>query len=152
MNHQTASLSPLALEISHVEAKLCRLEQEVAEIGQPAGHALQLRLDALKIEDHALKRNFEEARRLPQLDSAKMLKIERLLHHIEREERSVEQEAHFLQQAAPSSVTLTIQTGAHVVDLVSRSVKRLLGAHQPLGRSVFVNHSSAEISAAEERR
>ncbi len=152
MNHQAASLSPLALEIFQAEAKLCRLEQEIAEIGQPAGHALQLRLDALKIEDHALKRNFEEAQRLPQPDSARLLKIERLLHHIEREEQAVEQEAHFLQQAAPSSVTLAIEASAQVVELVSRGMKRMLGEHHPLGESVFVNHSHAEISAAPDRR
>ena len=146
MNHSAASTSPLALGILKAEAKLSLLRQEIDEIGQPAGRALQLRLEALEIEDHALNRNFKEAQLLAFPDGAKLLKIERLLHHIENEEEAIEQDAQFLQQAAPSSITLAVQAGAHVVELMSRGMKRILGTHHPLGESVFVNHSHANLT------
>lgn len=146
MNHSAASPSPLALGILRAEAKLSLLQQEIDEIGLPAGLALQLRLEALQIEDHALNRNFKEAELLAFPDGAKLLKIERLLHHIECEEQSIEQDAQFLQQAVPSSITLAVETGAHVVELMSRGMKRILGTHHPLGESVFVNHSHANLA------
>jgi hypothetical protein len=146
MNHSAASSSPLALGILKAEAKLSLLKQEIDEIGLPAGRALQLRLEALEIEDHALNRNFKEAQLLAFPDGAKLLKIERLLHHIECEEQAIEQDAQFLQQAAPSSITLAVQTGAQVVEMMSRGMKRILGTHHPLGESVFVNHSHANLT------
>ncbi|MES2438849.1 MAG: hypothetical protein V4584_07275 [Verrucomicrobiota bacterium] len=146
MNSDLENPSPLAEKILVVEAKLEALEQEIKEIGQPAAQELQRRLDALKIEDHALKRNFEESQRRGEPDSVRMAKIEALLRHIEREEESVEREAHFLHQAAPSSMALAVEAGAHMVDLVGRGMKRVIGSHHPLGESVFVNHTHDNLT------
>jgi len=101
--------SPLAAKILEAETKLEKLEQEIAEIGQPAGQELQRRLEVLKIEEKALKRNFEESQQRGEPDSVRMAKIEALLRHIEREEASVEHDADFLHQAAPSSMTFAVQ-------------------------------------------
>lgn len=146
MNSESETLSPLALKIQEAETKLENLEQQIAEIGQPAGQELLRRLDALKIEERALKRNFEESYSRGEPDSVRMVKIQALLHHIEREEEAVEHDAHFLHQAAPSSMTLAIQTGAQMVDLVGRGVKRVIGNHHPLGESVFVNHTHDNLT------
>jgi hypothetical protein len=146
MKFDPNNTSPLAAKILEAETKLENLEQEIAEIGQPAGHELQRRLDILKIEEKALKRNFEESLQRGEPDSVRMEKIEALLRHIEREENSVEHDADFLHQAAPSSVTFAVQAGAQVVDLVGRGMKRVLGNHHPLGESVFVNHSHDNLT------
>ncbi len=138
--------SPLAAKIFEVETKLEKLAQEIAEIGQPAGQELQRRLEVLKIEEKALKRNVEESQLRGEPDSVRMERIEVLLRHIEREEASVEHDANFLHQAAPSSMTVAVQTSAHLVDLLGRGVKRVLGGHHPLGESVFVNHSHDNLT------
>lgn len=138
--------SPLAAKILEAETKLEKLEQEIAEIGQPAGHELQRRLEILKIEESALKRNFLESQQRGEPDSVRMDKIEALLRHIEREEASVEHDADFLHQAAPSSMTFAVQAGAQVADLLGRGMKRVLGDHHPLGESVFVNHSHDNLT------
>lgn len=138
--------SPLAAKILEAETKLEKLEEEIAEIGQPAGQELRRRLEILKIEEKALKRNFEESQQRGEPDSVRMEKIEALLRHIEREEASVEHDANFLHQAAPSSMTFAVQAGAQVVDLVGRGMKRVLGDHHPLGESVFVNHSHDNLT------
>ena len=139
--------SLLAEKILEAEAKLERLEQEVAEIGQPAGHQLRRRLKILRIEEEAVKRNFEESRQRAEPDSVRMEQIEALLRHIEQEESAVGHEADFLHQSAPSSVTLAVETGSHLVDLYRRGVKRVIGDRHPLGESVFVNHSHANLAA-----
>ena len=146
MNIEPAHSSPLAAKILEAEAKLQNLEQEIAEIGLPAGQELRRRLEVLKIEEKALKRNFEESRHRGEPDSVRMERIEALLHHIEREEASVEHDANFLHQAAPSSMTVAVETSAHLADLVGRGVKRVLGTHHPLGESVFVNHSHDNLT------
>lgn len=138
--------SPLAAKILEAEVKLENLEQEIAEIGLPAGQELRRRLEVLKIEEKALKRNFEESQLRGEPDSIRTERIEALLRHIEREEDSVEHDADFLHQAAPSSMTVAVQTSAHLVDLVGRGVKRVLGDHHPLGESVFVNHSHDNLT------
>ena len=138
--------SPLAAKILEAEAKLENLEREIEEIGQPAGQELRRRLEVLKIEEKALKRNFGESQLRGEPDSVRMERIEALLHHIEREEVSVAHDADFLHQAAPSSMTVAVQTSAHLVDLVGRGVKRVLGHHHPLGESVFVNHSHDNLT------
>lgn len=138
--------SLLAEKILEAEAKLERLEQAVAEIGQPAGHELRRRLDVLRIEENALKRNFEESRRRGEPDSVRMEKIEALLRHIEDEEFSVGHDADFLHQSAPSSVTLAVEAGSHLVDVLRHGMKRVIGDHHPLGESVFVNHSHANLT------
>lgn len=146
MKFDPENTSPLAAKILEAETKLENLEQEIAEIGQPAGHELRRRLDILKIEEKALKRNFEESLQRGEPDSVRLEKIEALLRHIEREEASVEHDADFLHQAAPSSMTFAVQAGAQVVDLVGRGMKRVLGDHHPLGESVFVNHSHDNLA------
>lgn len=139
--------SLLAEKILEAEAKLEKLEQAVAEIGQPAGHELRRRLDVLRIEENALKRNFEESRRRGEPDSVRMEKIEALLRHIEDEEFSVGHDADFLHQSAPSSVTLAVEAGSHLVDALRHGMKRVIGDHHPLGESVFVNHSHANLTS-----
>lgn len=139
--------SLLADKILEAEAKLEKLEQAVAEIGQPAGNELRRRLDVLRIEENALKRNFEDSRRRGEPDSVRMEKIEALLRHIEDEEFSVGHDADFLHQSAPSSVTLAVETGSHLVDLLRHGMKRVIGDHHPLGESVFVNHSHANLTS-----
>jgi hypothetical protein len=139
--------SLLAEKILEAEAKLERLEQEVGEIGQPAGHELRRRLDVLRIEENALKRNFEESRRRGEPDSLRMEKIEALLRHIEDEEFSVGHDADFLHQSAPSSVTLAVEAGSHLVEVLRHGMKRMIGDHHPLGESVFVNHSHANLTS-----
>ena len=140
-------LSLLADKILEAETKLERLEQVVAEIGQPAAHDLRRRLKVLRIEENALKRNIEESRRRGECDSVRLEKIEALLLHIELEESSVGHAADFLRQAAPSSVTLAAEAGSRLVDLYRRGVKRVLGDRHPLGESVFVNHSHANLAS-----
>ncbi|MEO8617574.1 MAG: hypothetical protein ABI600_20760 [Luteolibacter sp.] len=135
------NLPPLARKIAEAETKLENLELEIAEIGLPAATELRRRLEILKIEDKALKRNFEDSIRRGEPDSVRLEKIESLLGHIEREESSVKQEADFLHQSVPSSMTMVAEAGAHAVDLLKRGVKHVIGGHRPLGSSVFVNHS-----------
>lgn len=147
MNHIPEYPSLLEQKILEAETKLKNLELEIEEIGQPAGQELRRRLDVLKIEEKALIRNFAESRSRGEPDSVRMEKIETLLRHIEREEASLEHAADFLHQAAPSSVTLAVQTSAQVVDLVGRGVKRVLGDHHPLGTSVFVNHTHENLAS-----
>ena len=134
-------IAALARKISEVEERLQNLEYEIEEIGQPAGHELKKRLDALKIEETALKRNLAEALDLADPGEKRMAKIEALLEYIQREEASVEREAEFLHQSPPTSAEVAAQTGAKLVGLVLRAIKRVVGDHHPLGMSVFVNHS-----------
>ncbi len=142
-SQDTASL--LQSKISEVEAKLGTLEKEIFEIGMPAGYDLRKRLEALKIEERALKRNFEESLARGEPDSVRLEKIETLLNHIEREEDSVQHEADFLHQANPSSVILAAQAAARMLDLWQRGIKRVLGDHHPFGSSVFVNHTHQDL-------
>ncbi len=142
---ETPSL--LQEKILEVEAKLEKLENEVAEIGQPAGRELKRRLEILKIESKALVRNFEESRSRGEPDSARVEKIEALLRHIEHEEFSVEHDADFLHQAAPSSVIVAVEAGAHIADAVRSGFRRVIGNHHPLGESVFVNHTHANLES-----
>jgi len=145
MNSNFEDPSLLAGKIAEAEARLDHLEQAIAEIGHPANYELKRRFAVLKIEGHALKRNFEESQNRGMPHDVRLEKIEALLHHIDREESSVAHEAGFLHQAAPSSMTFAIQTGAHLVDLARRGVKAVLGEHHPLGESAFVNHSRANL-------
>ncbi len=146
MNIDPEHPSRLAAKILEAEAKLENLEQEIAEIGLPAGQELRRRLEILKIEEKALKRNFQESQLCGEPDVGRMERIEALLRHIEREESSVEHDADFLHQAAPSSMTVAVQTSAHLAGLVGRGVKRVLGERHPLGESVFVNHSHDNLT------
>jgi len=134
-------IAALANQIASVEAKLQNLELEIEEIGQPAAHELQRRLDSLKIEENALKRNLEEALDMDDPGEARMAKIEALLAYIQGEETAVEREAEFLHQSAPTSAEIAAQAGSRLVELCLRALKRVVGDHHPLGTSVFVNHS-----------
>lgn len=147
MKPDTEDLSPLARKISEVEARLEKLEGEIEEIGQPAAHDLKKRFDALRVEEKALRRNFEESAARGEPDRVRLEKMEALLKHIQNEESSMEHEANFLHQSAPSSVTLAAQAAAGMIDLYRRALKKVLGDHHPLGESVFVNHTHENLSS-----
>lgn len=137
----TIENSRIAEKINEADSRLEKLDREIAEIGMPAGQDLRRRLEALKIEERALRRNFEESVSKGESSPGRMEKVEALLHHIEREESSVEHAVNFLHQAAPSSMTLAVEAGARVVDLYRRGVHKVIGNHHPLGESVFVNQT-----------
>ncbi len=137
--------SSLEGKILEAESKLEKLKTLVEEIGQPAGHELKRRLHILEVESNALARNIEESQKRGEPDSVRLGKIETLLHLIEEEEFSVEHDADFLHQAAPSSVTVAVETGAHIVDAVRSGFRRIIGDHHPLGTSVFVNHTHENL-------
>jgi len=131
----------LAAKIAESEERLQILEEEIEEIGQPAAQELKRRLDALRIEETALKRNLVEALDMDDPGAKRMANIEALLEYIQREESAVGREAEFLHQSSPTSPELAAQAGSKLVDLCRRAIRRVLGDHQPLGKSVFVNHS-----------
>jgi chromosome segregation ATPase len=141
MKPSPEAIAALAQQIAEAETKLQNLEWEIEEIGQPAAYELQRRLDALKIEEHALKRNLEEALGMEEPGDARMAKIEALLAYIQSEEAAVEREAEFLHQSPPTSAEIATQAGSRIMDLCLRALKRVVGDHHPLGSSVFVNHS-----------
>lgn len=143
--HET--MSALAREIARAEAKLQKLEWEIEEIGQPAAHELKRRLDALRIEENALKRNLSEALGMGEPDSVRMEKVEALLRYIQSEEASVEHDAEFLHQSGHTTAEFAAQAGALLVDLCVRAMKRVVGDHHPLGMSVFVNRSPESLAA-----
>ena len=145
MNATSTDAVLFAEKISATEEKLEALELEIAEIGQPAAKTLRKRLEALKIEEHALKRNFEEAQAGDNPDPHRMEQVTTLLHHIEREEASLEHEADFLHQSSPSSVSLAAEAGASFFSALGRGMRRILKGHHPLGKSVFVNRSSETL-------
>lgn len=147
MNTNSHTAAALAAKIAEMESKLAALEQEIAEIGPPASYELQKRFDALRIEERALKRNFKESTARGEADSVRLWKVEALLRHMEREEASVEHEAHFLHQAAPSSVVLAAEAAARLIELYRRSIKQVLGDLRPFGESVFVNHTHEALAA-----
>lgn len=139
------NLSELTREIALSEAKLQRLGWEIEEIGQPAAHDLRRRLDALRIEENALKRNLAELLGMEDPDSMRMKKLEALLLHIQSEENSVLRDADFLHQSPPTSAEFAAKAGIGLVDLCLRGIKRVIGDHHPLGMSVFVNHSRENL-------
>lgn len=131
----------LAAKLEEAEVRIENLEVAIEEIGQPAGSELKRRVEALKVEKRALKRNLSEVQDgKGELDS-RMAKIETLISHIEREESSVEHEAAFLHQGNPSSMVLAAEAGARVIGAVSRGVKKMAGEKPFEKSSVFVNHS-----------
>lgn len=147
MKSETDENMTLEEKISIADAKLEKIENDIREIGLPAGQELLRRLELLKIEERALKRNFEESRLRGEPDSIRMEKIEALLQHIEAEESSVEKDADFLTQAAPSSITMAVEAAAKMVDLYQKGLRRVLGEHHPLGTSVFVNHTHDNLTS-----
>lgn len=147
MKPNAENLSELTRLIAGSEAKLEKLEWEIEEIGQPAAHDLKRRLDALKIEEHALKRNLAEALGMENPEPARMEKVEALLHYIQSEEASVEHAANFLHQSGHTSAEFAAQAGTRLLDLCLRGLKRVVGNHHPLGMSVFVNHSRENLQS-----
>lgn len=147
MNSNSENSSVLEGKIIEAEARLTGLEKAIQEIGQPAGHELMRRLELLKIEGRALLRNFEESKNKDEPDLVRLEKIETLLRHIENEESSVGHEADFLHQSNPSSVTLVVEAGSHLVDYFRSGFKHVIGDHHPLGSSVFVNHSHKNLES-----
>ncbi|MFC7337671.1 hypothetical protein ACFQY0_10825 [Haloferula chungangensis] len=131
----------LATKIAEAEARIEKLEVEIDAIGQPAASELKRRLEALKVEERALKRNLAEVREGKGAYESRMAKIETLMRHIEREESSVEHEAAFLSQSNPSTMIVAAEAGAKVVNAVTRGVKKIVGDHPFEKSSVFVNHS-----------
>lgn len=129
----------VAEKIAYVEARLKVLEYRVARIGRPAGNRLFERLEALKVEDRALRRNFTEAQGKP--DPERLARLEALIQHIEREELSVEHEAAFLADSPPSMVTTAAETGARVASVLVKGLHKALHGHHPFGTSIFVNHT-----------
>jgi len=141
------NLSELTRKIALCEAKLQRLGWEIEEIGQPAAHELQRRLDALRIEGNALKRNLAELLEMEDPNSTRMEKVEALLRHIQSEENSVLHDADFLLQSPPTSAEYAAKAGVGLVDLCLRGIRRVIGDHHPLGMSVFVNHSRENLQS-----
>lgn len=127
-------------KIEAIEEGFERLEAVIERIGMPAASSLKKRVDALRIEEKALKRNLREMNEGTHGADGQLGKFEALLRHIEREESSVEHEAEFLRQGPPSTVVAAAEAGAKVIDALGRGVKRVVG--NPVSESmVFVNHS-----------
>lgn len=131
----------LLAKIEEAERRIGKLEIEIEEIGQPAASELKRRLEALKIEERALRRNFTETQEGKGNHDERMAKIEALLQHIEREESSVEHEVAFLHQGNPSTVVIAAEAGAKVVGAIGRGAKKVFGEKPFEKSSVFVNHS-----------
>lgn len=145
MNPDDKSLSDLARRIAESEASLEALELEIQEVGQPAAHELKHRLESLKIEEDALKRNLAEALDMGEAGDARMERVEALLAYIQREEASMAHDADFLHQSPPTSAEIAAKAGTRLVDFCLRGLKRVVGKHHPLGMSVFVNHDRANL-------
>ncbi|HSP41301.1 MAG TPA: hypothetical protein VLO11_00380 [Luteolibacter sp.] len=131
----------LARKIAEAEERLQWLEEEIEEVGQPAGHELKRRLDALKIEEAALKRNLLEALDMDDPGEKRMEKIGILLDYIRREEEALGKDAEFLHQSPPTSAEVAAHAGAKLWGLTLGALNRVVGEHHPLGMSVCVNHS-----------
>lgn len=138
-------LSSLAGKVAQAEADLQKLEWEIEEIGQPAAHELQRRLDSLKVEERALNRNLAELLGMEETSEKRMEKVEALLAYIQREEASIEHDANFLHQSGHTSAEWAAKAGSLFVDLCVKGLKRVVGNHHPLGMSVFVNHSRENL-------
>lgn len=147
MKTKPSDTKRLAGEIEATEAKLRDLEEEIEEIGEPASCALESRLKALRIEEHALQRNFAELQPPRTHDAVRLRKVLALLHHIEREETSLEHEADFLHQASPTTLELAFKGAARILDPAVRGLKKAKGGHQLLWHSPFVNSTFKSLSA-----
>lgn len=147
MTSNTPYSPSLEAKIAIAKGKLETLELEIRRIGLPAGQDLLKRLEMLKIEARALLRNFEESRQRGEPDSVRLEKMEALLDHIEDEESSVEHDAEFLNQAAPSSMAMAVEAGARMVDIYRKGLRMVLGDSRLLGESVFVNHSHENLTS-----
>ena len=145
MNDRTAN--HLDAQIANAGEQLEKLSTELHDIGEPASRALDRRLNALKVEYKALQRNYSEFQHRDHDGALALQKIHILLDHIEREESSLGHEASFLHQSNPSTMTLAVRAGSHLVDLYRQGKQHVIGNHHPLGASAFVNQSADEIKA-----
>ena len=136
----TSDTCPIEAKIAVADQKVVKLEEQVEAIGQPAAQELQRRVDALKIELKALKRNFKESRN--GTDAERMEKVQKLLRSIQHEESSVEHAAWFLSQGAPSSVIMAVEAGARMLRAINRKV---VEETKPHAGSAFVNHSRQDL-------
>lgn len=141
MKPSSETLNELAAGLARAEEKLQLLEEEIRSVGQPAGAELQKRLDALRIEEAALKRNISEAFGAETGDEARLAKIKALLDHIEAEELHIQHEADFLDRAVPNTSEILTKVGDRTMRFVLGAIKRVVGDHHPMGSSVFVNHT-----------
>ncbi|MES2996647.1 MAG: hypothetical protein V4733_07540 [Verrucomicrobiota bacterium] len=141
----TDPTSPLATKIAELDARLVALEQQIEEIGMPAGQELRERLEALKVQERALKRNLTESFERGEPDAHRLAQIEALFAHIEEEESLMEENTHFLTQAAPSSVTIVAEAAAKTLALWQRALRKVVGDHHPFGASAFVNHNHDDL-------
>ena len=146
MKPSSETLNELAAGLARAEEKLQMLEYEIREVGEPAGAELRKRLDALRIEESALKRNIEDAFGAGCTDDSRIAKIEALLEHIENEELHIQHEAAFLEQAVPNTSEVLAKAGDKVIRLVLGAIKRVVGDHHPMGMSVFVNHTHQNLA------
>lgn len=135
----------LAEKINDAELKLAELEEALLVVGHPADAKLQERLDALRIEEEALKRNYTDLLEHPHDEQERLKKVITLLEHIEREEASVQHEADFLAQSAPSSVILAATAASRVFDALGAAFNKYLKGKRPMGESVFVNHTHDDL-------
>ncbi len=145
MNPEPEYSTDVAEKILEAEAKLAKLDKAIEEIGHPANDELRRRLNALRVEENALKRNFVESMRRGEPDSVRIAKMDTLLKHIQREQDSVGHEADFLQQAAPSSMTAAVEGSVKAMEFVRDGVKKIMGNHHPLGESPLVNKSHESL-------
>ncbi len=147
MSYDPDKMVRLAEKIDATERKLNALHKEVESIGGPASNALKPHLDAIRVEEHALQRNFAELNRQEQPDEQKLRKVESLLHHVEAEEAALEHEAEFLHQGAPSTLDLAYRIGSKVFDVGARGVKKVIGDHHILWHSPFVNTTGESLAS-----
>lgn len=114
----------LARKIEATDIKIQTLDKDLESIGELATHSLQHRLAALKVEEHALQRNFAELQRNPFPEREKVRKVESLLHHIESEEEAIEHEAAFLSQGNLTTLELAYRFGSRFYDRIIARMKK----------------------------
>jgi hypothetical protein len=146
MKTRPARSELLAGRIKATERKLHELAIEIDEIGEAASGTVRHRLEALEVEERALQRNFAEVGSEEEPDTMRMRKIDTLLHHVEVEEASLEHEADFLHDAAPTTLEFAMKGGARVYDAGAWVLKGMLGGHQWMSHSPFVNNTHRSLS------
>ena len=126
MSSNPESTVGLAEQIEATDKKIQSLNEDLASIGELASHSLRHRLEAIKVEEHALQRNFAELRGNPELDQEKVRKVETLLHHIEAEEAALEHEAAFLNQGNRTTLEFVFQFGSRAYDRGASWMKKAM--------------------------
>ncbi len=147
MNTKPENKDGLAEKIEATDNKLHLLEKELEAFGEPAYEALHDRLEAIKIEEHALQRNFAEIRQSEAPDESRTRKVEALLHHIEAEEAELEHDAEFLHHGAPSTLNLAYRIGSYFLNLGAFGAKKIFRGHHLLWHSPFVNTTGERLAS-----